>query len=141
MNLNEFKNRNSVSLILKKITTTTHLFDSNKLKVGKTLCLHLTTTILYILNYSNLGCSLSEQLFFFISFELYQIHLYYMMILKAFKIVPRQALKMLLTVNKRVIFYYNHEISRSHSKSVFLSLCLFLSSCFHAVKGIRLEPT
>ena len=27
------------------------------------------------------------------------------------------------------------------TKYVFLSLCLFLSLCFHAVKGIRLEPT
>ena len=37
-------------------------------------------------------------------------------------------------VNERVISYYNHETSRSHSKIVFLSLCLFLYSCFHAVE-------
>ena len=40
---------------------------------------------------------------------------------------------MLFTVDYRVISYYIHETSWSHCKYVFL--CLFLSSCFHAVKG------
>ena len=58
---------------------------------------------------------------------------------KAFKIV--KALKMLFTVYGRDISYYNHETSWSHITQVFPSLCLILSSCFHAVKGKRLEPT
>ena len=48
---------------------------------------------------------------------------------------------MLFTVNEIVIFYCNHAIPWSFSKYVFLSLCLFLSWCFHALMGIRLEPT
>ena len=35
--------------------------------------------------------------------------------------------------------YWNHQTSWNHTKYFFMSL--FLSVCFHAVKGILLEPT
>ena len=53
----------------------------------------------------------------------------------------RYVLRNLFNVNERVNSYYNHETSQCHGKYVFLSLCLFLSSCLHAVRGKRIEPT
>ena len=47
---------------------------------------------------------------------------------------------MLFTVNERAISYYNHETPEVIVHK-FFCLCLFLSYCFHAVKGKLLEPT
>ena len=46
---------------------------------------------------------------------------------------------MLFTINERVISYCNHATPWSFNKYICLSLCLFLSSCFHAVKGIHVK--
>jgi hypothetical protein len=40
-----------------------------------------------------------------------------------------------------LLLCWSHAISRNGSKYFFLSLCLFLSVCFHAVSGIWLDPT
>ena len=48
---------------------------------------------------------------------------------------------MLFAVNERFFSHCSHTTPWSFSKNICLLLCLFLSSCFHAVKVILLEAT
>ena len=63
-----------------------------------------------------------------------------------------RSLKLLLVASKQCYLlslkesFVNRTLQESRNplkftKYIFLSLCLFLSSCFHAVKGIWIEPT